>query len=76
LSALVRSLGWPPAEDGRVHLLKPQYRQSLWENTEIRDGLPVASDLQLMLDLWNHPMRGREQAELILEKHLLGLEDV
>lgn len=76
LSALVRSLGWPPAEDGRVHLLKPQYRQSLWENTEIRDGLPVASDLQLMLDLWNHPMRGREQAELILEKHLLRLEDV
>jgi hypothetical protein len=74
LSAVVRSLGWPPTEDGRVHLLKPYYRQSLWEKAEIRDGLPVASDLQLMLDLWNHPMRGREQAELILEKHLLGLE--
>jgi hypothetical protein len=74
LSALVRNLGWPQAEDGRVHLLRPHYRQSLWEKTEARDGLPVASDLQLMLDLWNHPMRGREQAELILEKHLLRFE--
>ena len=74
LSALVRSLGWPPTEDGRLHLLKPYYRQSLWEKTENRSGLTVVSDLQLMLDLWNYPMRGREQAELILEKHLLGLE--
>jgi hypothetical protein len=73
-SALVRSLGWPSTEDGRLHLLKPYYRQSLWEKTENRSGLTVVSDLQLMLDLWNYPIRGREQAELILEKHLLGLE--
>ncbi len=74
LSALARSLGWPPTEGGRLYLLKPYYRRSLWEKVVDRLGLPVASDLQLMLDLWNHPIRGREQAELILEKHLLGLE--
>ena len=48
-------------QSGRIHLLKPYHRPSLRENTDNRPGLPVASDLQLMLDLWNHPMRGRVQ---------------
>jgi hypothetical protein len=46
---------------------------SVWTGVTIRNQVPVVSDLQLILDLWNHPIRGIEQAELILEKHLLGL---
>ena len=34
------------------------------------DELPVVSDLQLWLDLYDYPQRGREQAERILERGL------
>ena len=34
-------------------------------------GHPVVSDVQLFLDLYNYPVRGREQAEHLLE-HVLG----
>jgi hypothetical protein len=74
LSSLVRRLSWPSDKSGRVHLLKPYYRHSVWKGVRLHGEIPVVSDLQLMLDLWNHPVRGREQAELILEKHLHRLE--
>jgi hypothetical protein len=58
--------GWPYAEDGRLVLMKPYYRHSVWQGTQTVDGLPVVSDVQLVLDLWNYPLRGLEQAEHIL----------
>jgi MarR family protein/transcriptional regulator with AbiEi antitoxin domain of type IV toxin-antitoxin system len=73
LSDLARRLDWPPNSSGRLHFLLPHYKTSVWESVREHDGVAVVSDLQLMLDLWNHPIRGREQAELLLEKHLLGL---
>jgi hypothetical protein len=33
----------------------------------------VVSTAQLIVDLWHYPVRGREQAELLLEKHVAGL---
>ena len=51
-------------------LLFPFYRQSVfWGAQEIK-GLQVASDLQLYLDLYDYPMRGREQAEHLYAKRL------
>lgn len=73
LTDLVRRLDWPPDSSGRFQFLLPYYKTSVWEGVRERDGVPVVSDLQLMIDLWNHPIRGREQAELLLEKHLLRL---
>lgn len=58
--------GWTPAEDGRLVLMRPYYRDSVWHGSRVIDRLPVVSDVQLTLDLWHYPLRGREQAEHIL----------
>lgn len=63
-------LGWEPALDGRVVLMKPYYKTSVWHGLQRLDGLPVVSTLQLALDLWNYPLRGREQAEHLLQTSL------
>jgi hypothetical protein len=68
-SALVRigeDHGWEPADDGRLVLLRPYYRTSVWHGLQIIRGAPVVSTLQLALDLWHYPLRGREQAEHLL----------
>lgn len=70
LSHVARKLEWPPDPGGQLLFFMPYYRRSVWDGVREREGVPVVSDLQLMLDLWNHPIRGREQAELLLEKHL------
>lgn len=60
--------GWEHAADGRVVLMKPYHRTSVWDRMQTIHRLPVVSTLQLALDLWHYPLRGREQAE-----HLLSL---
>ncbi len=69
-------LNWPPAPDGRVTLMLPYYRESIWKDVHKHAAIPVVDDLQLALDLWNYPGRGREQAEYILRRKLIWiLED-
>lgn len=58
--------GWEHAPDGRVVLMKPYYRTSVWHQMQTLHQLPVVSTLQLALDLWHYPLRGREQAEHLL----------
>ena len=73
LSAIAERAGWPAGDEGRLVLIKPFYRDSVWHGMRDVEGLPVASDLQLALDLWNYPLRGREQAEhLISARNLFG----
>jgi hypothetical protein len=64
--------GWPPADDGRLVLMKPYYKHSVWHGLRTVDGLPVVSDTQLVLDLWHYPLRGIEQAEHILNTTFQG----
>lgn len=74
-SALVgvgEAQGWVPSEGGNVVLLKPWYRTSVWHGMREISGLPVVSPLQLALDLWHYPLRGREQAEHLLDTLLPG----
>jgi len=61
-----RAHGWTPAEEGQLVLMKPYYRTSVWEGVEQAGTVPVVSELQLALDLWHYPLRGREQAEHLL----------
>ena len=65
LRAIAEREGWPRDAAGRVVLMKPAYRTSVWHGiASIGDGrVPVVSDLQLILDLWHYPVRGRETAE-------------
>lgn len=63
--------GWRAAEDGNLVLMKPYYRDSVWHNVQVVQSIPVVSDLQLALDLWNYPLRGREQAEHIIHTERL-----
>lgn len=58
--------GWQPADDGRLVLMKPYYKDSVWHGLRTVNDLPVVSDTQLVLDLWHYPLRGLEQAEHIL----------
>lgn len=67
LTELAQQEGWTAAEDGKLVLMKPYYRDSVWHGMQVADGLPVVSNLQLALDLWNYPLRGREQAEHLID---------
>jgi hypothetical protein len=66
---------WHPAEDGQLVLMRPYYRTSVWDALQPIGArrtahLEVVSNLQLVLDLWNYPLRGREQAEVIRDRLL------
>jgi hypothetical protein len=58
---------WPVGEDGNVVLMQPFYRTTIWDGLQQARDLPVVSTLQLIVDLWQYPLRGREQAEHLLE---------
>ena len=63
LKALARELGWEPEPAGRLVLMRPVYRDSAWHAVQHVKKVPVVSDLQLIVDLWHYPVRGRENAE-------------
>lgn len=66
LADVARRAGWPLG-DGNLVLMRPWYAQSVWFGVRQRAGLPIVSDLQLIVDLWHYPVRGYEQAEHLLE---------
>lgn len=68
LESVGREAGWTPSPDGRVVLLRPYYKHALWDDVQERDGIRVVSPLQLIVDLWWYPVRGREQAEHLLTR--------
>lgn len=67
LRALATNNDWPVDPAGRLVLMKPSYRTSVWFGASLHaagEPNPVlaVSDLQLILDLWWYPERGRETA--------------
>jgi len=66
LKAIAAECHWPASSDGRLVLLAPHYRTSVWYDMQVRHGMNVVSDCQLALDSWYYPNRGREQAEHLL----------
>lgn len=65
LRAVAIEAGWNPDPSGRVFLMKPKYTTSVWHGLQSlgSNEVPVVSDLQLVLDLWHYPVRGREVAD-------------
>lgn len=68
LQAIAGAAGWTEAPDGRLVIARPYYRESVWHGARSIGGLPVVSDVQLILDLWSYPDRGREQALHLLQR--------
>jgi hypothetical protein len=71
---------WTPGDDGQLVLMRPFYRTSIWPSIQHVAGRAkseprVVSNLQLVLDLWNYPLRGREQAEVIRDRFLRSVWD-
>ncbi|MHB8840476.1 MAG: type IV toxin-antitoxin system AbiEi family antitoxin [Candidatus Aquicultor sp.] len=68
---LVNLLGLRRVDRGsNFVILDPYYKQSVFYGKREESGLPVVSDLQLYIDLYNYPLRGLEQAEHIYVKRL------
>jgi hypothetical protein len=58
---------WEITPSGRLCLMKPFYTESVWYRLQTIDGLPVVGTIQLVLDLWDYPVRGREQARHLVD---------
>jgi len=70
-SKFVRALHARPAEgEANLVILSPFYRHSVLFESRMVEGLRVVSDLQLFLDLSCFAQRGKEQADVILERRL------
>ena len=69
---IAATLGARPAARGaNLLIMVPYYRVSaFYGERRVRD-LMIVSDLQLYLDLYDYPQRGREQAERIYERRIL-----
>jgi hypothetical protein len=71
-----RAVGLAPAtEEANVILIQPRYERSWSQGMRRIGGLPVASDIQLFLDLSVYPRRGAEQAERVRERILDALAE-
>ena len=68
LKEVARTLEWASEPTGQLVLLRPAYRTSVWHEMQRVRELPVVSDLQLVVDLWHYPVRGRETAEQMFER--------
>jgi hypothetical protein len=73
LLAIGERQGWQAADGGKVVLMAPFYKKSVWHGGRHIGGLPVVSNLQLILDLWHYPIRGREQAEHLIQTVLTSV---
>lgn len=53
-----------------VVFMIPHYRHSAFYDSRIVQGLPVVSDIQLYIDLYGYPHRGREQANHLFDRRI------
>lgn len=60
-----------PDKLGPIHLIQPYYADSGSYGAQEIQKLPVVSAIQLYLDCYRYPVRGREQAEHILTQVLI-----
>ena len=67
LADVARTAGWQQGAGGRITLMRPWYTSSVWLDSRDVRGITVVNPLQLMLDLWHYPVRGREAAEFIAD---------
>ncbi len=52
---------------GNVFIVKPHYKESIFVNKQQIKGFDVVSNLQLYLDLFSFPQRGKEHAQYLIK---------
>lgn len=52
---------------GNVFIVKPYYKESIFVNEQQLRGFNVVSNLQLYLDLFSSPQRGKEHAQYLMK---------
>jgi hypothetical protein len=68
---LIEKLDLRSAPQGaNLVLMLPYYKHSVFYDFREINGLRVVSDIQLYLDLYSYPVRGREQAAYLFDKRL------
>jgi hypothetical protein len=68
--AWVDALGLHTVEyGGNVHLVRP-YDEGVFYRARFHQGMVVVGNIQLYLDLYRYPARGREQAAFLREREL------
>lgn len=66
-----KELDLKDADQGaNVVLMMPYYKHSVFYDSQEVKNLRVVSDIQLYLDLYGYPVRGKEQAEHLYNKRL------
>ena len=71
LDRMTEAMDLEPVEfGGNVYLIEPSDEGILFDVQKI-DGLSIVSNIQLYLDLYDYPARGREQAEH-LRRNIMG----
>lgn len=70
LEAWTRALDLRPAEAGPNAVLLVPYDAGVFYRTQTLDGVTLVGNVQLYLDLYSDPARGREQAEFLRKEKL------
>ena len=71
IDRLIKQMRLDEVEQGaNLIVLDPYYKNSVFYGCREVEGLWVVSDIQLYLDLYHYPLRGREQAEHLYKKCL------
>ncbi len=71
LDHFVEAMNLDEVEQGaNLVFLDPYYKHSVFYDCQEVEDLWVVSDLQLYLDLFHYPLRGREQAEHLYDRRL------
>lgn len=63
-------LNLQPVESGGTVMLVEPYDEGVFWGIQKINGIKVVSNIQLYVDLFNYPARGREQAEFLREKKI------
>ncbi len=70
LERWIKELDLRPVEfGGTIHLIEP-YDNGIFYRTQNIEDTKIVSNIQLYLDLYNYPARGREQAEFLRENKI------
>ncbi len=70
LSKWVSLLDLRPAESGSNISMYVPYDEGVFDKTQEIDDIRVVGNIQLYLDLYNYPARGREQAEFLRREEI------